>query len=114
MKVFIYYNIRKKTWSIKALEGSSKGRVIGHSNQLSIHNATFKVSQAGRNRVLAEKRKNVHAGVVGDLRIYEGDYSTSISYNPYKSGYFYNVETNEPLTGSKRVSFNNKLVTAEV
>lgn len=45
----------------------SNGVVILHSPQLLIENARFFVSEAGRQRVIREKKKNVHAGVRGDL-----------------------------------------------
>jgi hypothetical protein len=69
MKVFIYRNIQKEgnVFSIKVLEGPLKNRVVGHANGLFLKDCQFAVSQAGRQRVLREKRKNVHAGVVGDL-----------------------------------------------
>lgn len=67
MKVFVYFNLHKKLFSIKALEGSNKGRVIAHSSSVSLKDASCKVSEAGRQRVIKEKRKNVHAGVVGTL-----------------------------------------------
>ena len=67
MRVFVYFNLHKKCLSVKALEGESKGRVIAHADSVELVNATFKVSQAGRQRVLRERRKNVHAGVVGTM-----------------------------------------------
>lgn len=111
MRVFVYFNLHKKVWSIKALEGINKGRVIAHKNKLSVLNATFKVSQAGRNRVLREKRKNVHAGVVGQLCHHINDFSTQVSYNPYKAEYFYRKDDNTPVYGAEVVSFNDRLVT---
>jgi hypothetical protein len=67
MKVFVYFNLHKRVFSVKALEGKDKGRVIGHRTSLAIDNPVFKVSEAGRQRVIRERRKNVHAGVVGFL-----------------------------------------------
>lgn len=69
MKVFVYRNIQKEgnVFSIKVLEGPLKNRVVGHTHGLLLEDCQFVVSQAGRNRVLKEKRKNVHAGVVGNL-----------------------------------------------
>ncbi len=85
MKVAVYFNLHKKTFSIKALEGANKGRVIDYSDDVTIENATFKVSQAGRNRVLQEKRKNVHAYVIGELRstLEAAICGEEITYNPY-------------------------------
>ena len=70
MKVFVYFNLHKKCFSIKALEGAMKGRVVAHRDNVLLFHATFKVSQAGRERVLREKRKKER----GEL----------VTYNPYK------------------------------
>lgn len=104
MKVFVYFNLHKHVWSVKALQGENKGRVIAHLNELTLENATFKVSQAGRKRVLTEKRKNVHAGVVGELKIYDGLCDKPVSYNPYKYEYFYDRETLSPVYHASKVS----------
>lgn len=104
MKVFVYYNLHRHMWSIKALEGANKGRVIGHASGVYLSDVTPKVSEAGRQRVIREKRKNVHAGLVGNLmcvtdgplfntRPYVGTmHHTSgargITYNPYRAGAF--------------------------
>lgn len=65
--MFVYCHIRKGRLSIKAMEGSNKGRVIAHAEQLSMRDVDLKVSEAGRQRVLSEGRKNVHAGAVGHI-----------------------------------------------
>jgi hypothetical protein len=74
---------------VKALEGENKGRVIYHAQNVLLTNCAFKVSKAGRERVLREKRKNVHAGVVGQLGRINVPISympqmTAVTYNPYK------------------------------
>lgn len=111
MKVFVYYNLHKHCWSVKALEGKQSGYVIAHQPKLQLRNATFKVSEAGRQRVLAEKRKNVHAGVVGQWEAYEQDYDAAVSYNPYKGEHFYRRDNNEAVYTAKVVAFNDKQVT---
>lgn len=68
VKVFIYFNLHKRIWSIKALSGERKGLVIGHAQNILLSDVNPKVSQAGRERVLREKCKNVHAGLTGILR----------------------------------------------
>ena len=97
MKVFVYFNLHKKLWSIKALEGERKGKVIGHQSYIALAHARPKVSEAGRKRVLKEKCKNVHAGIVGymsedlvemlfDNLDLEPDH---VTYNPYEHDSFY-------------------------
>ena len=89
MKVFVYFNLHRKCFSVKALEGVNKGRVIKHAHFVALENVTFKVSEAGRQRVLKEQRKNVHAGVVGTL-VDSLDVvgSERVTYNPYKGSTF--------------------------
>ena len=109
MKVFVYYNLHRKLWSVKALEGPDKGKVIARLHTVVLHDVVPKVSEAGRQRVLQDKRKNVHAGLVGH---YSPSWQKAprglclsnddrISYNPYKSGNFYYIqEPNRVYTGS--------------
>lgn len=113
MKVFVYYNLHKGCWSVKALEGNRAGYVVAHRTRLQLRDATFKVSQAGRLRVLAEKRKNVHAGVVGQWEPYEQDYDTAISYNPYKHEHFYKKSNSEAVYVADAVAFNERAVTMQ-
>ena len=124
MKVFVYFNLHKKCWSVKALEGENKGRVVAHTTYIVIKDAKFKVSEAGRQRVLREKKKNVHAGVVGECVgvKYSGmdllasgielpaDDLIKVSYNPYKAGHFVNKETNEPVHTAQFAYLNDKTV----
>ena len=62
MKAKVYYNLHNHKWSIK--QGNL---VIGHASEITMINAVPSVSQAGRERVLCEGRKNVHAYLVGDI-----------------------------------------------
>ncbi|TFH08282.1 MAG: hypothetical protein E4H14_06750 [Candidatus Thorarchaeota archaeon] len=49
------------------MEGPHKGLVLGYSSDILVKDVVFKVSEAGRRRVLRNKKKNVHAGVVGTI-----------------------------------------------
>ncbi len=104
-KVAVYFNLHKKVFSIKALSGEFKGRVIAHSEYVELENCKFKVSEAGRQRVLREKRKNVHAFVTGDLvsMDYTGICGEMAMYNPYKYDSFVRFFNEEKLTDAKSV-----------
>lgn len=104
MRVFVYWNLHRKVWSVKALEGPEKGRVIAHSPHVMVMDAAGKVSQAGRQRVIREKRKNVHAGIVGTLAglnhqpHFTGE---AVTYNPYKYETFVYRDTEAPFEGAE-------------
>lgn len=107
MKVFVYWNLHKKMWSVKALEGPDKGRVIDRVNEITLANVEGKVSEAGRQRVLREDRKNVHAGIVGYTTItasFERDmivgFGDLITYNPRKYTSFVHVIDESPFEGA--------------
>lgn len=111
MRVFVYWNLHRRCWSVKALEWEVKGRVVAHAASVLLQNCKGKVSAAGNARVRAEGRKNVHAGIVGDLvtldpMSQELDPSPSIqladhviqgaelvTYNPYRDTSFVTVAT---------------------
>jgi hypothetical protein len=62
-RVKVYYNLQKDCLSVIDAE---TGLLYCHAHRVELHNAKFRVQLAGRNRVIKEKRKNVHAYIVGD------------------------------------------------
>ena len=105
-KCFVYWNLHKKCFSIKALDGENKGRVIAHADKVHVESCQFKVSQAGRLRVLKDKCKNVHAGIVGVLRDSAPDSAldmVGVTYNPYKYDSF--VQADRPSVPIERASY---------
>jgi len=111
MRVFVYRNLHKNCWSVRSCE---TGRVVFHADAVWIMDATFSVGTKGRERVLREKKKNVHAGVRGTLSGYknsdgiegqwfkfgEGAVSTGgveVYYNPYKVATFVRKADSTPI-----------------
>jgi len=86
MKVRVYFNLHRKCWSV---QDYATRRVIDHTDYIVLKDVTFKVYQAGRNRVLAEQTKNVHAFVVGDI-VNPSSYviAEQVRYNPYQNESF--------------------------
>ena len=80
--VQVYKNLHNGLFSIR-----QDGLVRGHTQELQLTHVTFKVSQAGRERVIKERKKNVHAFVCGIIRaekVNDSTASAAITYNPYK------------------------------
>lgn len=104
---FIYFNLHKRCWSLKALQsdpstGAVKGRVTTHAVTALLFGVTCKVSEAGRQRVIREKRKNVHAGLIAQTVIIDADVKPVIgrqllSYNPYNAAHFYDRNNRNPV-----------------
>jgi hypothetical protein len=105
-KVKVYFNLHKMVFSV---QDAKTGLVIGHTPVIRLENVEFKVSEAGRQRVLREKKKNVHAFVVGYyVGDYEGDEKANAYYDPYKYDSFVDKETEKPLRKAKSVTCINK------
>lgn len=97
-KVRLYRNLHNGKISIK--QGS---HVIGHTESACIRDARFLVSEKGRQKVLADKQKNVHAYIEGywSDSLHETEHGEKVWYNPYKTAHFRTRETNEAcLTAS--------------
>lgn len=85
--VRVYRNLHKKCWSVK------QGVVRFHCHKIFLKNVKFLVNERLRQKVVAERRKNVHAFVYGELIAplshFPTDYSTNgVYYNPYKHSMF--------------------------
>lgn len=110
-KVFVYFNLHKETFSVKNL---STRLVVAHLDHVNLKEAFFKVSQRGRQKVLKEKRKNVHAGIIGiftfENLISDDEKSEKATYNPYKYDSFVNNDTFEKISNAKSVYLKNNLL----
>ena len=90
--VEVYRNLHKKCWSVR-----QGGKVKVHTSYICLQAADFVVQPAGREKVLREKKKNVHAFVRGYLisaqtlnRMNKDIEWTmdAVTYNPYKHPHF--------------------------
>lgn len=81
MKVAVYWHFPKGCYSVQY-----KGLVIAHVNSICLKDVKFRVSKAGRQRVLREERKNVHAkihGIIADItELPEYERVNRVRYNP--------------------------------
>ena len=108
MRVRIYYNLHKHTFSI---QHKAEGRwlVRDYADEVTLKDVTFKVSEAGRKRVIEEGRKNVHAFIVGRVSIGKGTAcitrgAKKVTYNPYKHDTFVTVDGEHPVTDAHIVT----------
>ena len=107
--VYVYKNLHKDCWSIKQ-HGLVKAH-IPKDRSVGLWDCYFHVDIKGREKVLQEKRKNVHAFVRGDITVFDDfdpDYHpnyldyTLVMYNPYKFDTFVDVYDTSPIRTAKR------------
>ena len=115
MRYEAYYNLHKQCLSARPIGGYVK-----HYQFLCMKDVKFAVQPAGRQKVLREQKKNVHAFVRGDLvtwsphrkegefyqpmdmeisaeRFREDERYDEVTYNPYKYDSFVRKHNGEPI-----------------
>lgn len=106
-RVRVHFNFHKKMFAI-----CQNGIVIDYATCVWLHKAEFKVGGKGRERVIAEGRKNVHAFVYGELYMVDdkknhwyNNHDTTVKYNPYKWNSFVD-EDDSPVYTARNVMMN--------
>ena len=100
----IYWNLHRGLWSVR---DRRQERVILHQQSLVANDVSFIVQPAGRAKVIATGRKNVHAFVRASSIILTEEFEMSeknirIRYNPHKWALF--VDDNfEPIYSADHV-----------
>lgn len=84
-RVRVYRNLHrsKPGMPVYSVMSMATKKVIGHVQEIRLSGVRFVVSQAGRARVLRERRKNVHAFVEGRVANLVMGVGTRVTYNPY-------------------------------
>lgn len=107
-RVYVYRNLNTGTWSVRALDGPNRGRVVSRPAELVLRDAAFRVSAVGRDRVRATGVRFVHAGVVGHLAALpsrRGGAATLVTYNPFRDDSFVSVPDGAAIDGAALVHF---------
>ena len=102
-RVRVYRNLARDSYSVMAMEGPDKGRVVAWAKEVFLDDVKFVVRESGRQRVLNERRKNVHAFVDGKLTsdqpVWDIDETVRVRYNPYVGPHFMD-DCHQPLAGA--------------
>ncbi len=97
----IYRNLHKDCFSVMKYNPEKKGyRLHSHVQNMIAQDVQFRVSQAGRHKVLQEKQKNVHAFVYCKSYVTFAEpvpVGDEITYNPYKMETFRIKNSDHPI-----------------
>lgn len=103
-KVSVYRNLHNGLFTIKQRGGTLSGKVSGYAAAVLLKNPFFAISDAGRERVLKLKQKQVHAYVRGGfVDAFDEEIDLTLAkyrcatYNPYHSNKFYDRKTMEDI-----------------
>ena len=115
----VYYNLHKHCFSVQAWEHRKGWRLYKHLDSLLCDDVTFKVYESGRQKVLKEQKKNVHAFIIAKDIFTEAPMSDVMDiaqkakkayYNPYRCEKFKNIETGGFVEEAKRVLLTTKTI----
>lgn len=103
-RVKVYRNLHKKLWSVV---DAKTNRVTFHAPTLAVADAVFRVSEKVRDRVVANRRKEVHARVWGVLTepLNPLPHLVPATYNPYVAPHFFLLGSDIKVVGSPFVLF---------
>jgi len=97
MRVFVYWNIRLRVFSIAESVNGRRGKLIRHADSVALADAVFVVNENGRLRSVA-KFKEVHAGIVGTLVDHvDATAMRAVTYNPHKAATFTRRDNGAPV-----------------
>lgn len=111
-RVMVYYNLHKHTFSVQ-----KSGIVLMHVDYIKLADVEFRVRKGGREKVNLEKRKNVHAFVIGNVvdfckypceTLPTESSDMVITYNPYENDSFVMKDTKEPIFNANEIEMINK------
>jgi hypothetical protein len=86
---------------------------VFYVDSITLEDAEFRVSEAGRQRCLSERVRNVHAWVVGDPASEAGSIppgARKAVYDPFKGSTFVDAQTLTPVLSASKVWMNGKNV----
>ena len=84
----MYRNLKNGLFSVQF-----GGLVVAHLATVQLIGVEFKVTETARQRVLAQRQRNVHAYAIGTFTTVAQPTATEpISYSIYTAGHFFRVE----------------------
>lgn len=110
LRVDAYWNLNKKAFSIRSLEGL----IIGYVQTLFLSDVDFIIRQSGREKQLREGNKTIHAFYRGEIQyptltLNVPPVHREVIYNPYKHSSFVLKTTGEPVKKAKMILLDTML-----
>lgn len=105
----VYRNLNNDMFSLLAVDGEFKGKVVAHAESVILHDVQFMVSEPSRIRACREGIRNVHAFAIGTVSAFKRDTGNDlaglspITYNPFLHSTFIFLANNKPVTSAAKV-----------
>jgi hypothetical protein len=103
--VAVYRHLPREVFSVRALDGPDKGRVLAHGTELGLRDARMVVNEGARRKIAAGGPKGVHAWITGSLATVILEDPVRITYRPHVRGVFFVAQTGQPVLQAAAVAF---------
>jgi hypothetical protein len=112
-QVRVYRNLNNGRISVQAQDDQNRWKVVAHVQDLVMCQVSLTVRQSGRQRVIAQRQKNVHAWAEGRLVgvVDEAlDCPINLAYDPYRNSCFVERSSQKPIVQCQALVVRNNRV----
>lgn len=88
-RVAVYKNLHRGAWSVRAIDGPFKGKVVAHAERVGLVHAHMHVNERAQRRIAAGAAREVHAWVIGTLGNVVLTAPTRLTYRPHQRPAFF-------------------------
>ena len=92
-RVAVYKNLHRGAWSVRAIDGPFKGKVVAHAERVGLVHAHMHVNERAQRRIAAGAAREVHAWVIGTLGNVVLTAPTRLTYRPHQRPGFFLADT---------------------
>lgn len=106
--VNVYRNLHRGAWSIRAVDGPHRGRVVAHATAIVLTDARMHVNARAQRRIAAGAAREVHAWITGVL-VSQAVVPAAmrITYRPHVRAEFFIADTGQGIDHAPLVLFTD-------
>lgn len=106
-RVAVYKNLHRGAWSVRAINGPFKGKVVAHAERVGLVHAHMHVNERAQRRIAAGAAREVHAWVIGTLGNVVLTAPTRLTYRPHQRPAFFLADTGSAVWTAPAVLFTD-------
>lgn len=106
-RVAVYKNLHRGQWSVRALDGAHKGKVVAHASTVGLLHAHMHVNERAQQRIAGGAVREVHAWVTGTLGDVRLAVPTRLTYRPHERAVFFRLDTGAAVWTAPAVLFTD-------
>lgn len=106
-RVAVYKNLHRGQWSVRALDGVHKGKVVAHASSVGLLHTHMHVNERAQRRIADGAPREVHAWVIGTLGEVRLTAPTRLTYRPHERAVFFRLDSGTAVWTAPAVLFTD-------